>query len=206
MKELTAEYADGLAQSWATTHTALRAAGQRSVAVEAAAAAAAPASAPRPTGPLASLLPCAPLLLDVREPEKFSRLHPAGALGVPLYTRLEKPASAIDWLRTVSFAVIGFKPHVRNKSFVEQVSAAVGGNKRAPLFVICASGGTLETAAERKIRAPRIPAPIFGKYGAGSQSLMAIYALRQAGFTNLTHVEGGFSSWAYNGLPVEASP
>lgn len=38
---------------------------------------------------------------------------------------------------------------------------------------------------------------------ASSQSLLAMYALQQAGFTNLTHVEGGFSSYTSARLPMD---
>lgn len=54
---------------------------------------------------------------------------------------------------------------MRNRAFVDEVAALVKGNKRTPLLVICAYGGTLESATDRKKRNPRLPAPIFGEFG-----------------------------------------
>ena len=88
------------------------------------------------------------------------------------------------------------------------------------IYVICSSGGTLESASERRvrhvantatdalaltrcrvamlprlcccplqIRAPTIPAPIFGEFGAASRSLLAAHELVvKGGFTNVVHV------------------
>ena len=40
-----------------------------------------------------------------------------------------------------------------------------------------------------QIRAPNIPAPIFGEYGAASRSLLACHELVvKGGFTNVVHV------------------
>jgi 3-mercaptopyruvate sulfurtransferase SseA len=75
-------------RTWKAVHTALRAAGVRSLAPGAAAAATAPRlSLP---GTLAALAPPAARLLDVREPDTFAGGHATGALNVPLYAPLAR--------------------------------------------------------------------------------------------------------------------
>ncbi len=61
------------------------------------------------------------------------------------------PQTPYEWARVVAFAAVGQRPPVRNESFVEEVTRLVGGRKNTPILVICASGGTLETAEERKV-------------------------------------------------------
>ena len=72
----------------------------------------------------------------------------------------------------VSFGLLAIKPPVRNEQFIDDVSRLVGGKKarimtqqgrmpapaltwraqNTPIYVICSSGGTLESASERKAR------------------------------------------------------
>jgi len=158
-----------------------------------------------------------------------------------------EPKTPFEWARVVSFGLLALRPPVRNEAFIDDVSRLVGGKKarkrtalrrsaRLPrsvvalladvarlraqntqIFVICSSGGTLESATERKarhittahaclvfpgadlrlfqpeclhqIRAPNIPAPIFGEFGAASRSLLACHELVvKGGFTNVVHV------------------
>jgi hypothetical protein len=73
-------------------------------------------------------------------------------------------------VRQVYFALFGLRVPVRNEAFAAQVLAAVGGRKvraciraawmrassrqrtqDAPIVVMCQTGGTLETTAERKV-------------------------------------------------------
>ena len=84
-----------------------------------------------------------------------------------------EPKNAYEWARVVSFGLLALKPPVRNEEFIEDVTRLVGGKKVsaaaagagvAPLvlsdaaaqntliYVICSSGGTLESASERKAR------------------------------------------------------
>lgn len=100
MKRITDEnFGEGV-RNWAVAVRALRAGKTGACSVEKAAQLVASRRAP---GPLDAILP-QPVLLDVREPEKFSQRHAKGAVGVPLYTRMTQPVTPFDWFRTVSFA------------------------------------------------------------------------------------------------------
>jgi hypothetical protein len=70
-------------RTWKAVHTALRAAGTRSLAPAAAAA----ATAARP-GLFSAFGAPASVILDVREPLTFAGGHATGALNVPLYAPL----------------------------------------------------------------------------------------------------------------------
>ena len=151
-----------------------------------------------------ALLGPPPVLIDVRDAEAFARSHPAGAKSVPLYKPLTQPANAYEWYRVISFGALALKPPVRNKQFLDELAAFTGGKKDTPIFVICGPGGTLETTEERKVRNPRLPAPIFGKYGAAGRSLIAIHEMMvNGGYKNVSHVEGGFAAWGARDLDIE---
>ena len=189
-------------RNWKEVFVELRKAGTKSLAPDAAAAAMRGGG-----GPLGALFGGgAATLLDVREPEVYAKAHVSGAVSVPLYSPMETPQDAFDRLRQVYFSLFGLRVPVRNDDFVAQVQRAVGGRKDAPIIVMCQTGGTLETAAERKVRAPNLPGPVYGKFGAASRSLMAAHELQQAGFTRVSHAEGGFSRWRASRDDVEASP
>jgi rhodanese-related sulfurtransferase len=188
-------------RNWKEVFVELRKAGTKSLAPDAAAAAMRGGG-----GPLGALFGGgAATLLDVREPEVYAKAHASGAVNVPLYSPMEAPQDAFDRLRQVYFSLFGLRVPVRNDDFVAQVQRAVGGRKDAPIIVMCQTGGTLETAAERKVRAPNLPGPVYGKFGAASRSLMAAHELQQAGFTRVSHAEGGFSRWRASRDDVEAS-
>lgn len=148
-------------RNWKTVFVQLRQAGTKTLPPAAAAAAAA-----RRGGPLAALLGGgASTLLDVREPDVYAAAHATGALNVPLYSPMQAPSDSFDRLRQVYFALFGLRVPVRNEAFAAEVLRAVG-RKDAPLILMCQTGGTLETAAERKVRAPTMPGPVYGKFGA----------------------------------------
>lgn len=115
---------------------------------------------------------------------------------------------SFERLRAVYFALFGLSVPVRNDRFADEVLEAVkarGGGLRTTLILICQVGGTLETKDERRLRDPRLPAPIYGKWGAASRSLFAANDLytKKGGFTNLLHVAGGFNSWCAEGMDTE---
>ena len=96
-------------------------------------------------------------------------------------TQME-PKNAYEWARVVSFGLLALRPPVRNEEFIQDVLRLVGGKKartrprhalsarnaaqlvltrsytktivaqNTPIYVICSSGGTLESASERKVR------------------------------------------------------
>ena len=142
------------------------------------------------------------VLLDVREPEQFAAGHAAGAINVPLYTLLREPEDGFDRLRQFYFGLFGLSVPVRNLDFAKQVAAAAG-SRSATVVLLCQNGGTLETKEERKARNPRLPKPIYGKWGAASRSLMGAAELYEAGFSQLRHVAGGYSQWCTDGEATE---
>ena len=202
LKQFTDDNFGGGIRDWASIHSALRALRVQGVEPEKAAALVSTRRAP---GPLDALFGPPVVLLDVRDSEAFSQSRPDGAVNVPLYTRLRDPKTVYDWYRVISFALaFALRPPVRNPAFLEQVGRLVGGRKDTPILVICSTGGTLETAAERKIRNPRIPAPIFGQYGAASRGLVAAHELLvKGGYRSVSFVEGGYSAWTARKLLSE---
>jgi rhodanese-related sulfurtransferase len=200
LNAFTVENFSGGIRDWASIHTELRARKLKTVKPEAVAP-----QVKRKPSPLDALLGPPPLIVDVRDAEDFARAHPSGAVNVPLYTRLKEPRNAYEWYRTISFAIgLGMRPPVRNKQFLEQLAGFTGGKKDTPIFVICGPGGTLETKDERKLRDPRLPAPIFGQYGAASRSLIAAHdMLVNGGYKTVSHVEGGYAAWCSRGLDIE---
>lgn len=185
-------------RTWKAAVAKLRAAGVRSLS---------PVDAAAATTPIAgffSLFSPRALLVDVRESAAFERGHATGAVSVPLYESMVAPRDTFDVVRRVYFSLFGLRVPVRNEDFVASVTAAAGGDKRRPLILLCQQGGTLESAAERKARNPRLPAPIYGQYGAASRSLLAAAELVDAGFTRVSHLDGGFARWRSEGFPAEA--
>ena len=202
LNDFTVENFSGGLRDWYLIHGELRDKKLQTVTPEAAAQA---TRSPRAPSPLDALLGPSPMLLDVREEKSFRAARPAYAVSAPLYVPLMEPKNAYEWYRVASFA-IGFamRPPVRDRDWLAKVDVLTGGNKRTPLYVLCGMGGTMETASERKQRAPRLPPPINGEYGCASRSLIAAHELlAKGGYTNVKHVEGGYALWANRELPGE---
>ena len=89
-------------------------------------------------------------LIDVRKPEEWTETGRApGAIGITL----------------------------QDEDFLEQVAAATGGDREAPVAFICRSGNRSEQASDR---------------------------LLETGYTNVFNVAGGMKDWTERSLPVEA--
>lgn len=124
-------------------------------------------------------------LLDVREPEDFSDVHAIGATNIALYNRLEGMS-----LKRIVYAVNGMTGSQLNENFLEQVQAKFT-DKDALIAVMCNSGGSYE-------------ASMAGLEGKKSRSLISIYLmLKDAGYTNVKHVNGGMREWGASDSPIE---
>lgn len=73
-----------------------------------------------------------------------------------------------------------------NPDFNEEVDAATGGQRDAPVVLYCSQGGSLEPTEQ-------------SKKGQQTRSLIAAYQLLQAGYTNIQVLKGGFKEWASSG-------
>jgi rhodanese-related sulfurtransferase len=126
-------------------------------------------------------------LLDVRPKEDFEAFHPPTAIHVPLFVeiQLDSPAKLI---KAALYAFNGMKGTDENTQFVEQVAALVP--SKSKLLVLCDSGGTYE-------------GKVGNAEGRRSRSLVAIYKLLDAGFSDLLHVAGGTREWGRAGLSFE---
>lgn len=141
------------------------------------------------------------LLLDVREAQDYKEVHAERALNAPLFRLIQGNDMKANYRRLGYALLANFSGTERNPDFLQQALAAVGGNKRRTVLVICSRGGTLKTYVERKgPKAKKFEDPWLS-FGISSRSLKACYELQQAGFTDVRHVEGGLSDWAYKGLP-----
>eukprot|EP00241_Pyramimonas_parkeae_P011782 CAMPEP_0114252668 /NCGR_PEP_ID=MMETSP0058-20121206/15962_1 /TAXON_ID=36894 /ORGANISM="Pyramimonas parkeae, CCMP726" /LENGTH=184 /DNA_ID=CAMNT_0001366623 /DNA_START=298 /DNA_END=852 /DNA_ORIENTATION=- len=126
------------------------------------------------------------VLLDVREPEDFEDVHAVGAQHVPLYNQLQGIS-----LKRLVYAVNGMTGSELNPKFLEEVQAKIP-NKDAAIAVMCNSGGTVEASSTA------------GLEGKKSRSLMSIYMMmKDGGYTNVVHVDGGMREWGAKGLPNE---
>ena len=119
-----------------------------------------------------------------------SQTHAAGAVNVQLYG----PLTAWDFksvMKRAVYAVNGMTGSQENAAFTQEVAAAIP-DKAAPVAVICDAGGS------------HIPVPGFPT-GKRSRSILAIHKLLEAGYTNVSHVDGGLRVWGTVGCPVEGT-
>ena len=128
------------------------------------------------------------VLLDVRLTDAVARERIPQAVAAPLY-RLIEGFSPFAIIRRAAFAFFAIPGTERNPEWLEQVAAAVKGNKGAELIVVCERGGSLVNKPGMSL-------------GFQSRSLKAVYLLRQAGFRNVRVMEGGMYGWGQADLPV----
>ena len=78
-------------------------------------------------------------------------------------------------------------------------------DKSAPIVVGCKAGGdiTLDPVTIDPVTKRQVFPEGSSQYGDGSKSnsLMAVYELQQAGYTNVFHLEGGITEWCQQKLP-----
>lgn len=140
------------------------------------------------------------VLLDVRLAVDYENQHAQGAKNVPLF-RITAGNSQWDTIKKVVMAGLNMKATERDPDFVKNVDALVQGKKRTKIIVMCAIGGTLDTVVKVASTGKITKTDKDRSFGRESRSLKACYELMRAGYTNVIHMEGGFSQWRHQGIP-----
>ncbi|KAL3690819.1 hypothetical protein R1sor_004470 [Riccia sorocarpa] len=143
------------------------------------------------------------VLIDVREPQDFGRVHAQAAVSVPLFRLIQGNSFKANLRRLGHALITDFAGTERNPEFLSQALSAVNGNQKKTVVVMCDVGGTLKTIVERPGIKPKSYADPERRYGRASRSLRAVYELQEAGFSSVLHLTGGFNTWSYQGLPME---
>lgn len=141
------------------------------------------------------------VLLDVRLAVDYENQHAQGAKNVPLF-RITAGNSQWDTIKKVVMAGLNMKATERDPDFVKNVDALVQGKKRTKIIVMCAIGGTLDTVVKVASTGKITKTDKDRSFGRESRSLKACYELMRAGYTNVIHMEGGFSQWRHQGYPL----
>eukprot|EP00951_Prasinocladus_malaysianus_P021927 scaffold182362_cov26-Prasinocladus_malaysianus.AAC.1 len=121
------------------------------------------------------------------------QLHAAGSINIPLYIPSEG-TSTYDNLRRLAYRMLpalgGTEPTELNPDFLADVMQ-VSEDEQLPVMLMCERGGSFAS----------LPMP----GGVESRSLVAIFALLEAGFhpEKLLHVQGGFLQWEKQGFDCE---
>ena len=125
-------------------------------------------------------------LLDIRLPSASDAEGLPGALRAPLYKLIER-FDVFSLIRKAAFAFFAVDGTERNPEWLPDLAKSV--DKSQELIVFCERGGKLVGGSG-------------DKFGFSSRSLKAVYLLREAGFTNVKHLEGGVYAWKRAGLPT----
>lgn len=141
------------------------------------------------------------ILLDVRLSSDFEYQHADGAVNVPLF-RITAGNSSWDNIKRVVMAGLNMKATERDPDFIKNIDALVKGNKRTKFIVMCNVGGTLDTVVKVASTGKITKTDKDRSFGRESRSLKACYELLRAGYSNVTHLEGGFAEWRYQGYPL----
>ncbi|KAK9835199.1 hypothetical protein WJX81_005156 [Elliptochloris bilobata] len=125
------------------------------------------------------------VLIDVRPQADYDKAHPAGAVNVPLFQRVNfrKPSFA-GYLRAAALMANGVTPVEQNPDFVAQLAGA------GPRVILaCEAGGVLD------------PSSSF-PFGKESRSLKAAFkAIRGGVVEEVLHLQGGVYGWFKADLP-----
>jgi len=125
------------------------------------------------------------LIVDVRSPSQYGQCFIEDSLNVPLYRQIQGWGLAAN-VRRAAFAFFGIIGSELNPEWLAEMEAQVPKDKK--LVVTCARGGKINAKGT--------------KFGFESRSLKAVFRLRNAGYKNVQHLEGGISQWEREGLPV----
>ncbi|KAL2623303.1 hypothetical protein R1flu_003508 [Riccia fluitans] len=143
------------------------------------------------------------ILIDVREPQDFRKIHAQAAVSVPLFRLIQGNSFKANLRRLGHALITDFAGTERNPEFVSQALSAVNGNKKKTVVVMCDVGGTLKTIVERPGIKPKSYADPERRFGRASRSLRAVYELQEEGFSDVFHLTGGLNTWAYQDLPTD---
>lgn len=139
-------------------------------------------------------------ILDTRIPVQYENSHPAGAVSAPLFLPLVERSFA-DTLKKLTLASLAVDATELNQDFIAECEKA-GLKKSDTIIVTCTLGGSMDNVLRRKGK-PDTMASGAKAYGTESRSLKACYLLKQAGFKNVVHLDGGLNQWFSEGLPCE---
>ncbi|PSC68348.1 rhodanese-like domain-containing chloroplastic [Micractinium conductrix] len=142
------------------------------------------------------------VVVDVRLADDFRQQHIEGAISVPMF-RLTAGNEKWDKVKRFVMGSLAMKATERDPDFLKNFEKAVKG-KRQQVIIACAVGGTLDTMVRVASTGKQCKDPD-RSFGRETRSLKACYELMQAGYSNVVHLQGGLSSWRYNGYPVESS-
>lgn len=145
------------------------------------------------------------VLVDCRPRYQWEKERIAGSVNVPLYRPVEGKGQWDTLKRFVMAVGLAMTATERNPDFAADAVAALGANKRRKLILYCSLGGTLTVgmppwSPDRKKSFKDDPERAFGRE---SRSLKACYELLEAGWKDVTHMEGGLPQWRFEGKPVE---
>lgn len=142
------------------------------------------------------------VLLDVREPDEFEKVHVENSKSAPLFRQIQGNDLKANMRRLGYAMMTDFAGTERNPLFIEQALKAVGGDKTKKVVVMCSIGGTLQTYVERKGPKAKKFADPERMFGRQSRSLKAVYELQEAGFSNVYHLKDGVNEWIHLDLPI----
>jgi len=128
------------------------------------------------------------VMLDVRLEDAQAERRIPRAVSAALYRPIQGKDVFAN-IRRAAFAFFAIAGTERNPEWLNQVQAAVKGNKGAEIICVCERGGSLENKPGMKL-------------GFQSRSLKAVYLLRQAGYRNVKVLDGGMYRWAREDLPM----
>lgn len=109
--------------------------------------------------------------------------------------RKQSTRGALDWGVWVRWRHSSRMPHAHPGA-----SSLPPRSPRHPpeVIVACSVGGTLDTIVRVAANGKSAKDPD-RSFGRETRSLKAAYELLQAGYSNVVHLQGGLSSWRYNG-------
>jgi len=141
-------------------------------------------------------------LVDVRMEDQYEQGHVDGAINVPMFR--ESTGSGVwDNLKRVVNAALLIRSTERDPEFPQKLESAVGG-KNKPVVLYCGMGGNLDTKIQssKAMYKEKGYEDVDKSFGKESRSLKACFELLNAGFKNVKHMKGGYSTWKYEKRPV----
>eukprot|EP00466_Bigelowiella_natans_P001480 jgi/Bigna1/89643/estExt_fgenesh1_pg.C_530017 len=143
-------------------------------------------------------------VVDVRMKDQYAQNHIKGSINVPMF-RDSTGDGVWDNIKRVVNAALMLRSTERDPEFPQKVLEAVGGEKDRPLVLYCGMGGSMETKIEsnKKRYKDKGYEDVDKSFGRESRSLKACFELINAGFSDVKHLKGGFSTWKYEKKAVE---
>eukprot|EP00471_Norrisiella_sphaerica_P005364 CAMPEP_0184482076 /NCGR_PEP_ID=MMETSP0113_2-20130426/3650_1 /TAXON_ID=91329 /ORGANISM="Norrisiella sphaerica, Strain BC52" /LENGTH=268 /DNA_ID=CAMNT_0026861605 /DNA_START=228 /DNA_END=1032 /DNA_ORIENTATION=+ len=143
-------------------------------------------------------------VIDVRMTDQFEAGHIKGSVNVPMY-RDSTGNGFWDNAKRIVNAALLIRSTERDPDFPDKVAEVIK-DKSKPVILYCGMGGSMETKiqSQKEMYAKNGFEDVDKSFGRESRSLKACFELLNAGFTNVKHLKGGFSTWKYEKRPVES--